>query len=105
PFAQWRYPQREGAQPVPEILAEHPSGHHLPQVTVGCRHDPGVDGADRGGSDTSKRSLLQEGEQLGLGRSPQIADLVEEERTAVCDLDQPELSLARVGESAALVAE
>ena len=42
---------------------------------------------------------------LACAARPEIADLVEEQRAAVGDLDQAQLALARVGEGAALVAE
>src|SRR5690606_28839692 len=49
--------------------------------------------------------LLQHAEQLGLQLGAQLADLVEEERAAVGELEPAALALGRTRERALLVAE
>ena len=49
--------------------------------------------------------MLEHAQQLRLGGRPHLADLVEEERALVRQLELAELLRVRVGERAALVAE
>ena len=69
------------------------------------RDDPHVDLDRLGAADRRERALLQHAQQLDLQRGGHVADLVEEERAAVGDLEQPRLILHRAGERAAHVAE
>ena len=50
-------------------------------------------------------ALLQRAQQLGLQLERQLADLVEEQRAAVRELEAARAALQRAGEGAALVAE
>ena len=95
----------DGVEPIEEILAERVGGDHRPQIAVGGGDDARVHPPHRRRADAAEGPLLQERQQLRLRRQPEIADLVEEQRPAVGDLDQAQLALAGVGEGAALVAE
>src|SRR5207244_6857537 len=52
-----------------------------------------------------KLAVLEYVEQLGLQRRMQLADLVQEDRAGVGELEAPGLALVRAREGAALVAE
>ena len=56
-------------------------------------------------ADAAEGLVLEETEQLGLAAGGEIADLVEHDRAAVGELEQPLLLLPGVGEGAPLVAE
>jgi len=55
--------------------------------------------------DALELALLQHAQQLDLGREVDVADLVEEERSAVGELEPSLLALLGAGEGAFLVAE
>ena len=56
-------------------------------------------------ADALELALLQHAQQLGLHRRRDVADLVEEQRAAVGELEAAELALDGAGERALLVAE
>ena len=61
--------------------------------------------ARRGVADGQDLALLQDAQQLDLHGRRHVADLVEEERAAVGDLEQPLLVGQRAGEGALAMAE
>jgi hypothetical protein len=104
-LAQRRELEREYGEPVVEVLAEAPGPDGGPQVDVGRGDDPDVDLELARAAEAAEAPRVQHGEQLGLHLGREVADLVEEERAAVGQLEQPALGLLGVGERAALVAE
>src|SRR5262249_2321208 len=56
-------------------------------------------------ADPAELARVEEGQKLRLHRERQLADLVEEQRAALGDLDEPALLRGRAREGAALVAE
>src|SRR5690606_24596852 len=58
-----------------------------------------------GAAHAAERLLLQHAQELGLELDVHLADLVEEERAALCDLEEAALETGRAGEGALLVAE
>ena len=72
---------------VVEILAERPVLHGLLEVDVGGRNQ-----AERGldrplAADALDLAFLDRAQQLGLQVEPEVADLVEEQRAAVGELE------------------
>ena len=104
-LAQRRHEDREHVQPVVEILAELAGGDRLLEILVGGgdQADVGADGL--GAAQPLELALLQHAQQLDLRREVQLADLVEEQRAAVGQLEAPLLGGVRAGERALLVAE
>src|SRR5262249_49320102 len=49
--------------------------------------------------------LLERSKHLGLGSKAHVANLIEEQRTAVCLLELSDLCVVRAGEATAVVAE
>ncbi len=74
-------------------------------MLVRRRHHPHVDLDRLLAADALELLLLQRAQQLHLHRRRHVADLVEEQRPAVGELEPPELLLDRTGERALLVAE
>ena len=91
--------------PVEQVLAELAGGDHRGEIAVRRRDDADVDLARLGVADAVERALLEHAQHLDLQRRRHVADLVEEERAEVGDLEQPGLVGDRAGERAALVAE
>ena len=76
------------------------------EVAVGGGDEADVDLERRWSPPTRSNSpLLQHAQELGLHGRRQLADLVEEERAAVGQLEAPGLLAVGAGEGAALVAE
>src|SRR5438876_2551035 len=92
PLAQPRQRDRDDVQPVVQVLAEASRLHLGLEVLVGGREDAHVDLERAVAADPLELALLQNAQDLGLRLRPHVADLVEEERPAVGDL---ELALAR----------
>ena len=82
-----------------------PCVDHRAQIAVG-RGDPAhVDLERARAADALEAALLEHAQQLGLQLGLELADLVEEERAAVGQLEPAALALGRAGERALLVAE
>ena len=87
PVAQRRQRDREDVEPVVEILAELAVGDQLLEIAVGRRHHAHVDLDRLGAADALELALLQHAQQLDLHVERQVADLVEEQRAAVGQLE------------------
>jgi hypothetical protein len=90
---------------VVEVLAKPALVDHRAQVAVGRRDPPDIDLERAAAADALEPALLQDAQQLGLQLGLELADLVEEERAAVRQLEPPALALGGAGERALLVAE
>ena len=86
-LAQRRDVQREHGEPVVEVGAEAAAVHLALEVAVGGGDDAHVDACARSRADALDLALLQRAQQLRLQRERQLADLVEEQRAAVGDLE------------------
>ena len=83
---QRRQPHLGNIQPIQQIPAK-PSGRHcLIQVDVGSRNQANIDGNGPACADPDYFPLLQNPQQFDLHGERQIADLVQEQRAAVCCL-------------------
>ena len=93
------------AQAIEEIRAEALLPDRLGEVAIGGGDQPDV-GLDRlRGADPLELPLLQDAQQLHLELERQLADLVEEERSAVGQLEAAAASPVGAGEGTLLVAE
>ena len=70
----------------------------LLEVAVGRRDDADVDLDRLAAADALELALLQHAQQLDLHLQRQVADLVEEQRAAVGQLEAPEPARHRAGE-------
>jgi len=80
-------------------LAKAPLFHLGIQILIGCRNDPHIDGNFFSASYMLDHALLQDAQYLGLGRRAQIADFIEEDRSAVGFLKLPDAPLDSGGNS------
>src|SRR5439155_20617021 len=105
PRAQRRHLDRDHAEPVVEILAE-PSLLDLPgEILVRRRDDAHVDLDRVLAAHALERLLLERAQDLGLGLERHVADLVEEQRAAVRQLEAASPARDGAGERALLVTE
>ena len=104
-IAQRRQVDREHVEPVVEVLAELALLDHLLEVAVRRRHEANVDLHGLVAADALELALLQRAEQLDLHLHREVADLVEEQRAAVGELEAAAAALHRAREAALLVAE
>ncbi len=105
PLAQRRERDLDHAQPVVEVLAEAADLHELAQVAVGGRDDAHVHAPRLRGAERADLAVLEHAQQAHLHARLGLADLVEEDRAAVGDLEEPALVRVGPGEGAAPVAE
>src|SRR5215207_5628233 len=104
-LAQRREGEGQHLESVVQIGAEASLLHALRERLVGGGDDPRVAPQLGGAAEPAEGPRLEHLEQLWLHLGDDLADLVEEERAAAGDLEQPALGLLRVGEGAPLVAE
>ena len=104
-LAQRRQVELHHLQTVEEVLAERPALDAGRQIDVGRGDQAEVGAHEARAAETAELALLQDAQQLGLRVQRQVADLVEEERGAVGELE--DTGALRVGarERAALVTE
>ena len=86
-LAQRRQRDGEDVEPIVEILPEAPLGHGAFEIAVGGRDDADVRVERPSGSHAFERPVLQHAQQLGLHVDAEFADLVQEERAAVRQLE------------------
>ena len=105
PLAQRRILDREDAEPIKQILAEAAGDDLVFQVAIGRGDDAHIDLARARVADALDFLLLQNAQQLGLHRERHFADLIEEKRAAIGQLEAAGLVAERAGERAFHVAE
>src|SRR5262245_57595694 len=105
PITERRKADREDAQPEVEVLAEASRLHLLGELAVRRRDDPHVDPPRAILPHRAHLALLQDAQELRLQRRGGLRDLVEEERPAVGDLEEPLPVGDGAGEGTAPMAE
>ena len=86
-LSEGRYRDREDVQAVVEIVAEALRSNHFAEITVGRGDHAHVDLERTCPADTLELVLLQHAEELGLQLQGDLADLVEEQRATVRELE------------------
>src|SRR5262245_36898018 len=104
-LAQRRQRDLDHVEPVVEVFAEARRRDFLLEASVGRRDDAHVGPLVLRASDPPERLLLDHAQQLDLERERDVADLVEEQRALVGELEEALLVVERPGERAAHVAE
>ena len=105
PFPERRHFDLDDVQAVVEVFAEAPFFYALHQVGICGRDDPDIHGDDPRVADRRQFPGLDHVEQLDLQRQRQFADLVQEQRAAVCHGDEPFFILIGRGKGAFFMAE
>ena len=85
---------RHDVQAVEEVLAEAAGAHLVAQVAVGRGDQAHVDVQRLGAADAVEAPFLDHAQQLGLRGERHLADLVEEQRAAVGELEAARLAPA-----------
>ena len=105
PVLQWREPKHQTLQPEIQIFPEPAFGHASLEITIGRRHYADIDGRRGRCADPIEGFFLEHAKQLALMFQAQVADLVEEERAMMRQLEVPTPIHRRAGEAAAHMAE
>src|SRR6185436_18154294 len=98
PLAERREPDGHDVEAVKEVLAEGAARDELLEVAVRRRHEAHVDADRLDAADPLELALLKSAQELHLHLDGDLADLVEEERPAVGELEPPRLRADRAGE-------
>src|SRR5204862_7272097 len=104
-LAKRRDDDEDDVETVVEVFPESALDQRLLEVLVGRRQDPNVHAQGRFPADARELAVLEDVEELGLQRGMKVADLVEEDGSAVSRLELADLELVGAGERAALVTE
>src|SRR5579872_7144760 len=104
-LAQRRQRNGKDIETIKKVGSKAPVGYHLLQVLVGSRHDADIDSNSAGTSESFKFLLLKDTQKFGLEFDGEIADLVEEERPAVGELEPANPGGDGSGEGAAFNTE
>jgi hypothetical protein len=104
-IAEGRDLHRHDVEAVVEVFSELTRADHRLEVAVGGRDHAHVDLDRPDPADPLEALLLEDAQQLDLGRARKIADLVEEQRPAVRQLESPALLPVGPSEGPPLVAE
>jgi hypothetical protein len=104
-FAEGGHLQREHIEPIEEVRAEGAVCDGGLQIAIRCRDHANVRADGAAASDALEFAFLQHAEQHDLRLGGEFADLVEEERAAVSQLEATLAPLQRPGERALLVAK
>src|SRR5262245_36005299 len=104
-LTQGGHADRKDVQPIEEIAAKRARPDRGWQVTIGGGDDADVDLHRRSSPDALELTLLQDTEQCDLRLHRQFANFVEEDRSAVRQLEAAEAPLRRSGERSFLVAK
>jgi hypothetical protein len=105
PFPQRRQADREGVDPVVEVLPEASFSYQQVEWPVGGGDEAEIDLDRLVAAEPFDAVLLERAQQLGLGEQGEVADLVEKQRAAVGQLQPSELALLGAGEGPFFVAE
>ena len=105
PLAQRRHEDGEDVEPVVEVLAEGPLGDGRLEVLVGGGDEPDVGRERLGSAQRSNSRSCRTRSSFTCVEGLTLADLVEEQRAALGQLEAAPLARLRAGEGALLVAE
>ncbi len=105
PFPQRRNPDVDDFEPVIQVFAEAALANELFKILMSGRDDAHVHLERLAGADALESLFLQHAEQLGLDFKRNIANLVQEERASIRQLEPPDLVFMRARESSLDVAK
>ena len=105
PLAQRRERDREDIEPVVEIVPEAVLPNFLGEVAIGGRDDTHVDVHRPRAAQSLELPFLKDAQQLGLKLNRQITHFVEEQRSAMRNLEATGLTRVRACERPALASK
>ena len=89
PRPQRRQVDRHHAQPIVQILTELPVRHFTHEIFAGGGDEPHVGRYLARATQAAEALALEDAQQLWLKQRIQVANLVEEQRSALSDVEQP----------------
>ena len=95
-LAQGGHVQREHVEPIEEVRAEGAVGDGGLEIAIRCGNHANVHADGPAATDALEFALLQHAQQHDLGLGGEFADLVEEDRAAVGQLEATLASLQRL---------
>ena len=104
-LAQCRHLHRDEVDPVKEVFPELSLLYHLRQVAVGRTDNPRIDLLRTAVAQRFERVVLQYAQQFHLADHVQVADLVQEDTSAVGQFETALAVVMRIGEGAFFVSE
>ena len=105
PLTQRGQPDRERVHAIVQVLAEAAVANELIERPVRRRDQSEVHLHRALSAQPLESPVFKHSQQLGLGDKRQVADLIEEQRAAVGELDASGLAIVGAGERAFFVAE
>ena len=96
---------REHIQTVEEIGTEGAGLHRRMKITIRGRHDPYIHMCRATAPDPLELPFLQHAQELHLGVQRQLSDFIQEDRSAVGQLEASDATLQRSGERSLLMSE
>src|SRR4030095_15875380 len=99
-----RNPDWKDVQPVVQVRTELPLGDHLLEIAIGGGDQPKVDANGSRASHSLVFTVLKRAQQLRLQLEWHVADLVEEQRALMRQLEPADLLRQCPGERSKLVA-
>src|SRR5436190_6564639 len=103
--AEWRHFDRENAQSIVEIFSKGSLRRLDLEIAIGRRHDTNIDSTGPIVADSLEFTFLENPQELCLKDEGYFADLVQEQRSAVGELEPTRAVLVRSGERATHMAE
>src|SRR3989441_5504831 len=103
PLAQRRQDDAEDVETVQEVLAEPTGAHQLVDIAVGGHDDADVYRDRSHPAHPAQLAVIEHLEELRLHLRRHLSELVEKQRSALCELEEPRLLGHRTGERASLV--
>ena len=104
-LAQRRDHHRDHIDPEEEVLAESSLAHLAREIAIARGEDPHIHLDRLPAAHALDLPRLDRAQQLGLRLRRELADLVEQERAGVRELEPPDPPVGRAGERAPLVTE
>src|SRR4051794_14625108 len=104
-LAKRRQAERKDVEAVVQILAQLSGLHRFGRIDVGRGDDADVDRLFGPAAEAAELPLLQHAQQLHLRRRRHLADLVQEQRPAIGELEAALAAIGGAGERALFVAE
>ncbi len=104
-LAKRRYRERDDVEPEVQILPERAVGNRAREILVRGREDANIDADRLAATDSLDLARLDRPQKLRLRLGAEVADLVEQQRTTVGQLEASDPTLGRSGERTALVTE
>ena len=105
PIAQRRHRDGDDVEPIEQILSKPFLLDHLREILIGRGDDTNIDTDRPRRAEPLELAFLKHAQDLRLGHRGEVADLVEEQRAGVGQLEAPFLAAGGAGEGALLVAE